>query len=391
MNLSVSAPGKLILFGEHAVVYFKKAIATSLDDLRTSIHLTTTDQESGEPSLCFDSEQIGFSSFQIPVKKFIHLRSKLTVNHDQESFKSFVPKVNEEIVNELTTIIKQEYSGKGDARFVSMIGALYLYLYMCPSNDDGSTSTTSIDLKATTNMPIGAGLGSSASFSVCLSGAMLSAFQWIDPTQFKSDETLALINRWGYFVEELIHGTPSGIDNTVATFGGVVSFVKGQTPVKLDTIPGNLKLLIVDTTVPRDTKALVAGVRQRYEKDSQYEKYMDQIESCSNNCLSLFDQMKSKAIERERYITQFESLIDENQHLLESIGVGHPALSKVVSLSKEHGLHAKLTGAGGGGCSFVLLDDNEQNTQEFMSQLLNEGFKCYLSNVGHEGVIIQMD
>ena len=44
-----------------------------------------------------------------------------------------------------------------------------------------------------------------------------------------------------------------------------------------------------------------------------------------------------------------------NQHHLEVLGVGHPSLNTVYSIAARHGLHAKLTGAGGGGCAFALI------------------------------------
>ena len=49
-------------------------------------------------------------------------------------------------------------------------------------------------------------------------------------------------------------------------------------------------------------------------------------------------------------------MIDTNQGLLCALGVSHPSLDRAVSIAAKHGLHAKLTGAGGGGCAFALLD-----------------------------------
>ena len=44
-----------------------------------------------------------------------------------------------------------------------------------------------------------------------------------------------------------------------------------------------------------------------------------------------------------------------NQHLLNMLGAGHSSLDRVVSIARRHNLHAKLTGAGGGGCAFALI------------------------------------
>jgi mevalonate kinase len=66
-------------------------------------------------------------------------------------------------------------------------------------------------MRVRSQLPVGAGLGSSASFSVCGAAALLK-FHGLDAT----DDA---INRWAFLAEKIIHGNPSGIDNTVATFG----------------------------------------------------------------------------------------------------------------------------------------------------------------------------
>ena len=83
------------------------------------------------------------------------------------------------------------------------------------------------------NLPIGAGLGSSASFCVSLAAALLTAKLYsnaegdsiddITDSAHKSvnldEDNLELINKWAFEGEKIIHGRPSGIDNNVSTFG----------------------------------------------------------------------------------------------------------------------------------------------------------------------------
>lgn len=78
------------------------------------------------------------------------------------------------------------------------------------------------------DLPIGAGLGSSASFSSCLAAGFLTLFDFIQTPKCSENESnkgiwskhdLELINKWAYFGEKIIHGNPSGVDNSVATFG----------------------------------------------------------------------------------------------------------------------------------------------------------------------------
>jgi mevalonate kinase len=100
--------------------------------------------------------------------------------------------------------------------------------------------------------------------------------------------------------------------------------------------------------------------------------------------------MQKNELDREEYISRLQQLINKNQKYLRLIGVSHPSLERVIQLASERNLFAKLTGAGGGGCAFVLLDEDENKTVQFRNMLSNEGFKCYMSNVGHEGVLINL-
>lgn len=131
-------------------------------------------------------------------------------------------------------------------------------------------------------LPIGAGLGSSASFSVAAVASCLRLQALLAPQQSvqntgiagalagaSKDEaavpdaaSLGVINGWAFASEILLHGSPSGLDNTTSCFGGLVRFSR-KNGEKFENIVGvpPLHILLVNTKVPRSTKALVAGVR----------------------------------------------------------------------------------------------------------------------------------
>jgi hypothetical protein len=152
----------------------------------------------------------------------------------------------------------------------------FLYLYMASAPAGGPRPA--LHFAARSALPIGAGLGSSASFSACAAAALLLAHARLSlPATTKehvhvphggrralppalADEA----NRWALVAEKVLHGTPSGVDNAVAVFGGALAYTRGAHGAKsrMEPIAGfrSLKFVLTDSRVPRDTKALVAGV-----------------------------------------------------------------------------------------------------------------------------------
>ncbi|KAG2381795.1 hypothetical protein C9374_006179 [Naegleria lovaniensis] len=403
-----SAPGKLILFGEHAVVYGKNAIATSLSDLRTSVTLELLDPPLSStnnhhtPKIIFNAPSIGFQEeLVIPLDQVHRLMQPPTsttlLPHDKPD-RGMVEKLVEFTKqwiqnNSITTsVAAMEYN-----KIISLVSVLYVYLLLLQhtSSFQNLHSNIRIDL-STTNLPIGAGLGSSASFSVCLVSAFLILFKEIsfESIQYEkkceNDQNtteLELINKWAYFVEQLIHGTPSGIDNSVATFGGILSFSKGtvQEHLSPQMLP-NMRILIVNTRVERNTKLIVAGVRERREENFDYiETRLNEIQQISQDYLELlkknYQQDASCSFSKELR-DKMEKFIDRNHVLLNEIGTGHPKLDKICEIASKYGLHAKLTGAGGGGCGFILLPNQPENEMESLlkSDLEKEGFEYFMSN-----------
>ena len=90
----------------------------------------------------------------------------------------------------------------------------------------------------------------------------------------KLPDTLAqTTNRYAFLAEKILHGTPSGVDNSVAVFGGGLQYTKdlGQGG-GMEAIEGfkALRFLLTDTRVPRNTRSLVAGVAARLAEDPNH-------------------------------------------------------------------------------------------------------------------------
>jgi mevalonate kinase len=134
--------------------------------------------------------------------------------------------MNTTLLQQLAAIVDlAEYTNRSQAA----IALLYIHSHLI--TDD--IATKGYDFSVRSTLPVGAGLGSSASYSVCLATALLQSNGYL--SGLEAAEQRELINQWAFQAEKVIHGNPSGIDNTVSTLGGAVMFKKGE---KIEPLPG---------------------------------------------------------------------------------------------------------------------------------------------------------
>lgn len=200
-----------------------------------------------------------------------------------------------------------------------------------------------------TELPAGAGLGSSA--ALCVGLAKLA----LGPQA--SDQAIFELSMVG---ESVFHGDPSGIDSHLSVFGGVVRFTRGQKPEPV-RLPGPLGLWIISSQTPRQSANLVAGVKAR----------MEALPLLAKPTWALFEA-QVQAMQEALLARAFKNLglIMQMQHqLLAGLGVSTPQLDGLCTCAMQAGaLGAKLTGAGGGGC-VLLLPPPDADNKDFGSQL----------------------
>ncbi|NXD77151.1 KIME kinase, partial [Halcyon senegalensis] len=250
----------------------------------------------------------------------------------------------------------------------------------------------SVDIVVWSELPTGAGLGSSAAYAVCLAAALLTACGAIscplkegEATARWTEEELTLINSWAFQGERVIHGSPSGVDNAVGTWGTCVG--EEMSPVA-SRVP-MLRILLTNTKVPRSTKVLVAEVKEKILKfPAIMNPVLDSIDAISQECQSVLEAMPANP--SPQHYPVLEELFDINQHHLNVIGVGHPSLDRLCRVTASHGLHSKLTGAGGGGCGITLLrpDTSPLVVEAAKRDLCACGFECWETNIGAPGVTL---
>jgi mevalonate kinase len=220
--VKASAPGKIILFGEHAVVYNRPALAVPV----FQVHVDVEVLDSSRKGVWINAPGIGLHA---------ELNS-LPVDHP--------------------------------------IGSVILKLFSPPySLEEKIDGQRGIEISIASSIPIAAGLGSGAAVSVALIRA-LSLYAAIPLT---NDQ----VNDFVYEIEKLYHGTPSGIDNTVITYERPVYFIKGQ-PIETFKVGKPFTIVIGDTGIPAPTKKSVGDLRRLWLRNTiHFESIFNEIAQIS--------------------------------------------------------------------------------------------------------------
>jgi mevalonate kinase len=385
-----SAPGKVIVFGEHAVVHGKAAMAASIS-LRSYMLVTTLSKTRRTITLRFPDINLDhtWQIDDLPWKEFARPDRK-------RSYYDLVTSTHPDLIEAMQPHISKVSTHVLPAERKIHQSAASSFLYLFLSLGDQSFPGCVYALRSA--LPIGAGLGSSASISVCISSALLLQARALSgPHPDQPDEEARLqverINRWAFVGELLIHGNPSGVDNTVSSAGKAVIFkredyAKPPTVRLLRDFP-ELPLLLINTKQSRSTAAEVAKVGTLKKAHPTITNLvLDAIDKVTTSAESLvtspdFDENDVLSVKA------LGELFNVNHGLLSALGVSHPKLERVRELVDICGAGwTKLTGAGGGGCAITLLQPpvDAAVLESLDARLDGEGFERFETSLGGDGV-----
>ena len=195
------------------------------------------------------------------------------------------------------------------------------------------------------DVPRGMGMGGSAALAVAVVRAI--------DQHYKLGLTDEQVNQFAFESEKVAHGQPSGIDNTMATYGHPLVFRKGQPPlVEPLNIPAQLNLVVGMTQSEGLTAKTVGAVREAHARQPKiYDKIFDDI-----------DNLTLRGVEaiQSGDIGTLGELMNICQGLLNALQVSTPGLEHGIQTARDAGaLGAKLTGGGGGGALIALCADND--------------------------------
>ena len=200
-------------------------------------------------------------------------------------------------------------------------------------------------------IPIGAGLGSSASFCVCIATGLLLLGSKISTKLAKED--LDTVNKYAFKAEQVIHGTCSGLDNTMSTFGGYKLYDHNKME---DLDFGDLKFILINTKIPKSTKDQVSKFKSRLEKYPQImEPLLQGMGAIPSNFIELCVRRVGHEFKEKEFNLRVEELIELNQGFLFSAGMSTAVIDTTVANLQNFGLSTKITGSGGGGCLLSFL------------------------------------
>lgn len=281
IQFCVSAPGKVILYGEHAVVYGKTAVAASVD-LRTVLKFAEVTQNI---EISFPKLDLSLTLSLTKVKDYFFSDSFVYRSEDHELLYHRVQQF----------VASMNYS---TSQQKSSLEALF-YSLVCICHEE-NIELRPFRVHVETQLSLSSGLGSSASFAVCLVSCFLH-WSYLQKTCSRSPSTsskngfdtadLEKVSRYAFNCERIIHGTPSGIDNSICTYGSMIEFRRGE-PIKLISEVPKLNILLVNTKVERSTKALVQRLAElKVKYPGIVDPILDSIDAISREAVRVIDNI----------------------------------------------------------------------------------------------------
>ncbi len=321
MLVEASAPGKMILFGEHSVVYRGPAVVLAIDR-RAKVYA----QKRNDNKVFVDADNLGFSGyFEDDIYHAVRGNAWRGRN-----------------------LAALNVSAKKTMEYLGVEGG--------------------VNLRVRSMIPIAVGLGSSAAICVATVGAV----EKLHEGGLKKEE----ISNLAFEGETIIHGRPSGVDNNVSTFGGVMSYEKNE-GFKHHKLTEKIPFIIGNSKKKRSTKKMVENVSALKERNPEVmDNFIDAMGDIGREGLGAL---------MEADLFKIGDLMDLNHGLLSGIGVSTMKLEILCHTARKNGaLGAKLTGAGGGGCMIALSE--EQYMSDIERAIRRRKSDAYRVSLTDEGV-----
>jgi hydroxymethylglutaryl-CoA reductase len=217
-------------------------------------------------------------------------------------------------------------------------------------------------------VPRANGLGASAALAVAVIRAVARCFA----ITISERE----ISNLAFDCEKIAHGTPSGIDNTLATFGRPILFRKDHANARPEirdlATPRPIPIIIGLSGTATLTMQTVGNVRSAWQKNPRrYETIFSQI-----------DELALAGVEalKRGDIAELGELMNIDHGLLNALQVSSWEIEELVEIARHNGaLGAKLTGGGGGGAMIAV--GKPEKTQAIASAMRAAGYHTFITEI----------
>lgn len=230
--------------------------------------------------------------------------------------------------------------------------------------------TQRIEISFSGDLIAASGVGASAAQCTSLARALSETFN------LNLDDEK--INEAAYEGEKAYHGTPSGIDNTASTYGGLIWFVKnlgtGKNTIDLLQSPRKMLIVIANSGITASTAEVVADVRRLREESPE------KIQKIFGAYKRLAETAKEALLEGD--IATIGDLMNQNHKMLQQIMVSGEINDELVKIALENGaLGAKLTGTGRGGL-VIGLAENAGIQEKIVDIIEEKGYNAWKGMIG---------
>lgn len=186
------------------------------------------------------------------------------------------------------------------------------------------------------------------------------------------------INEAAYEGEKAYHGTPSGIDNTASTYGGLIWFVRdlsaGKNTMDLLQSPRKMLIVIANSGITVSTTEVVADVRRLKEENPE------KIGKIFGEYRKLAEAARKALLKGD--VATLGNLMNQNHKMLQQISVSGKINDELVEIALENGaIGAKLTGTGRGGL-VIGLAENEDVQEKIVNVIEKKGYNAWRTTIG---------
>ena len=237
------------------------------------------------------------------------------------------------------------------------------FFYIAKKIIEENNYENGISVKIESEIPIGAGLGSSSACCVAAAASCLALF---------SEPKDELVLQFAIDAEKTIFPNTSGADCTVSVHGGIIEYEKEKGFSKIET-DNDFNFLVVDSEQVHSTEKVVNQVKQFKEKnENMFTELCSEEERLISKAL---DAMKNNDLE------VLGKCMAQNQIFLEQIGVSNDLLLQITKEVERITFGAKITGAGDGGC-IIALTKKEDELSEYVNTVKYQTHRVSIQKTG---------